>query len=228
MLDFGWQEFLVVAIVTVLFVGPKELPRVFRTITGLMRKARSMAGEFHRAMDEMAREADLQDIKKEVTKVKDGTSDWKREIDPTGEVGASLKSAKSEFDAARTSVNQAGREAKAGTGKAAADETAESTASTTPKPQVSEETAAPAKDTGDKKAVAKKAASKSASSKTAIKKASAKTASAKKASAKKASAKPAEPTPEAGKKAAGKKAAGKKGVAKNGAAKTVTAKGDAS
>ncbi len=109
MLDFGWQEFMVIAVVTILVVGPKELPRVFRTVTGLMRKARSLAGEFHSAMDEMARDADLQDIKKEVTKVKNGSSDWVKEIDPTGEVAGSMKDAKGQVGSVKDHINKSAR-----------------------------------------------------------------------------------------------------------------------
>jgi sec-independent protein translocase protein TatB len=225
MLDFGWQEFLVLTVVTVLFVGPKELPRVFRAVTGLMRKARSLAGEFHSAMDEMAREADLQDIKKEVNKVKSGTSSWTREIDPTGEVGESMRSAKSELDSVRKGVNRSGKDD--GT---AAEKEAEATATTTPKPALKEEAPSgkspqkTAAKTGDgKKAVAKKAASKKASAK----KSAAKTAGAKTAAAPKAAPKKAAPK-KAAAKATGAKATGaKKASAKKAAAKTAAAKAPA-
>lgn len=183
MLDFGWQEFLLIAIVTVVIVGPKELPRVFRTITGFMRKARSLAGEFHSAMDEMAREADLEDLKKEASKIKDGSSDWVKDIDPTGEVGKSVKDFKTEVDGARNAVNKEARD------------TAPSPGGTTPKPVVSDDRPAEpankteAKKAEDKKSPAKKAsAKKAAAKKTAAKKSGTKKAAAKKAAAKKAPA----------------------------------------
>lgn len=186
MLDFGWQEFLVVAVVTVLVVGPKELPRVFRTITGFMRKARSLAGEFHSAMDDMAKEADLQDIKKQVEGVKNGSSSWVKEIDPTGEVEKSVRDMKSEVNSARGEVNKAGR---------AESDKASSPSTTTPKPDVkADATSVPenskksaAKPTAAKKAAPKKAAAKKA----AAKKVAAKQASSKKSAAKKAAAKSA-------------------------------------
>ena len=172
MLDFGWQEFMLIAIVTVLVVGPKELPRVFRTITGFMKKARSLAGEFQGAMNEIAREADLEDLKKEAQKIKKGESDWVKDIDPTGEVGDSMRAMKDEVEQTRTAVNQAGRAPAAGSKKAESKKAAAKTA------------AAP-KAPAAKKATAKKASVK----KTAAKKASVKKTSAKKAAPKKAAAK---------------------------------------
>lgn len=201
MLDFGWQEFLVVAVVTVLVVGPKELPRVFRTITGFMRKARSLAGEFHSAMDEMAKDADLQDLKKQAQGLKDGSSDWIKEIDPTGEVDQSVKDMKNEVEATRQAVNKAGRSdsdsstataattAATAAGAATAAESLSSPSPTTPAPTVTDDKPAPKKASA-KKASAKKAGTKKAGTKKAAKKATAKKSSAKKSGAKKAAAKP--------------------------------------
>lgn len=177
MLDFGWQEFVVIAVVTVIVVGPKELPRVFRTITELMRKARSLAGEFHSAMDEMAREADLADIKKEAQKIKNGSSDWVKEIDPTGEARDTIQDFKSEVNAAKSSVDD---EIK----KPDPNDFAPSPSATTPMPEVK---AASKKITAKKASAKKVSAKKAASKKIAAKKAPTKKASAKKAAAKKAS-----------------------------------------
>ena len=207
MLDFGWQEFMVIAVVTVLVVGPKELPRVFRTVTGVMRKARSLANEFHGAMDEMAREADLEDVKKEFNKVKNGTSDWVKDIDPTGEIDKSVKNMKDEVDSARKIANApsamnptASYPAKTDTSKPAADTKAGDK---------------PASSGGEeaKKAPAKKTATKAAAKKTAAKKAATKTA-AKKTSATKTAATKTAATKTATKKATAKKAAVKTADAK--------------
>lgn len=194
MLDFGWQEFLVVAVVTVLVVGPKELPRVFRTITGFMRKARSLAGEFHSAMDEMAKEADLQDIKKQVEGVKNGSSSWVKDIDPTGEVEKSVRDMKSEVNAARGEVNKAGRA-----------DSSPSPSTTTPKPEV----AAPVPPKPAAKAEAKKTEPKPATKPASSKPAAPKAAGAKKSVAKKAAAKKAAPRKTAAKKSAPAKSASK-------------------
>ncbi|WP_416898227.1 MAG: Sec-independent protein translocase protein TatB [Minwuia sp.] len=80
MLDLGWSELLVVAVLTVLIFGPKELPTVLRTVTQFVNKARGMARDFQRTMDDVAREAELDKLKDEV---KDATN-ANSMLDPTG------------------------------------------------------------------------------------------------------------------------------------------------
>ena len=53
MFDFGWQEFLVIAFVLVLVVGPKDLPKVLKTVTKYIRNMRQMASEFHKIASAM-------------------------------------------------------------------------------------------------------------------------------------------------------------------------------
>lgn len=69
MFDIGWGEMLVVALVAVVVIGPKDLPRVMRTVGHWTTKARGMAREFHNSMDEMARQADLEDMRKKMAEV---------------------------------------------------------------------------------------------------------------------------------------------------------------
>ena len=69
MFGVSWPELMIVALVTVLVVGPKELPRVLRTFTMFVRKAQGLAHEFSRGMEDLARQADLDDLKKEATKI---------------------------------------------------------------------------------------------------------------------------------------------------------------
>ena len=64
MFDVGWSEMAVIALVTLIVIGPKELPRVMRNVGHWVRKAQSLAREFQRGLDDMAREADLEDAKK--------------------------------------------------------------------------------------------------------------------------------------------------------------------
>ena len=73
MLDIGWPELLLVAVITVVVVGPKELPRVLRAVMFWVRRAQSLAREFQSSMNDLAREADLDDIKKDINKVKKDT-----------------------------------------------------------------------------------------------------------------------------------------------------------
>jgi len=93
MLDIGWVELSIIAMITIIVVGPKEIPRVLRTVTQVVRKVRSMASEFQSGIDDLAREAELDDLKKDIEKTasKDLAGDLENTIDPTGEVTESVR-----------------------------------------------------------------------------------------------------------------------------------------
>jgi sec-independent protein translocase protein TatB len=67
--DIAWSELALIAAVALIVIGPKDLPRVMRTAGQWVRKARGMAAEFQRNLDDMMREAELDEIRKEVEKV---------------------------------------------------------------------------------------------------------------------------------------------------------------
>jgi sec-independent protein translocase protein TatB len=64
MFDLGWTELLVIGIVALIVVGPKDLPGMFRTLGRFTAKARNMAREFQRAMDDAADEAGINEATK--------------------------------------------------------------------------------------------------------------------------------------------------------------------
>ena len=66
MFDIGWQELFILAVLAIIVIGPKDLPRAIRTITKGIRKARSMARDLQDGMDDVIREAELEDIKKSI------------------------------------------------------------------------------------------------------------------------------------------------------------------
>ena len=66
MFDLGWSEMAVIMLVAIIVIGPKDLPRVARTVGKWTGKARAMARDFQRSLDDMAREAELDEIKKAV------------------------------------------------------------------------------------------------------------------------------------------------------------------
>lgn len=66
MFDIGWSEMALVLLVALLVIGPKDLPKVARTLGRWAGKARAMAREFQRSFEDMAREAELDDIRKEL------------------------------------------------------------------------------------------------------------------------------------------------------------------
>jgi sec-independent protein translocase protein TatB len=71
MFDIGWSELVVIAIVALIAIGPKELPGVLRMVGQWMGKARKMAGEFQGQFQEAMREAEMADLKKSFDEVKD-------------------------------------------------------------------------------------------------------------------------------------------------------------
>jgi sec-independent protein translocase protein TatB len=69
MFDFGLSmgELMVIALVALIVVGPKDLPRMLRMVGRFVTRVRGMAGEFQRHLDSAIREAGIDDVKKEVT-----------------------------------------------------------------------------------------------------------------------------------------------------------------
>lgn len=67
MLDIGWSELMVIGIVALVVIGPKELPGVLRSVGAMIGKLRRMAGEFQGQFQEALREAELSDLKKDLT-----------------------------------------------------------------------------------------------------------------------------------------------------------------
>lgn len=71
MLDIGWSELLVIGIVALIVVGPRDLPSMFRTVGQYVAKARGMAREFQRSMEDAARQSELQDLHRAAQSVRD-------------------------------------------------------------------------------------------------------------------------------------------------------------
>jgi sec-independent protein translocase protein TatB len=71
MFDIGWSELLVIAVVALIAIGPKELPGVLRMVGQWMGKARKMAAEFQGQFNEAMREAEMADLKKTFDEVKE-------------------------------------------------------------------------------------------------------------------------------------------------------------
>src|SRR5271170_4858778 len=93
LLDFGWSELMLIGIVALVFIGPKDLPKALRVAGFWVRKARSLSREFQSSIDQMIREAELDDIRQELKKASDIDLDheFRRTVDPTGSLGESLK-----------------------------------------------------------------------------------------------------------------------------------------
>jgi sec-independent protein translocase protein TatB len=84
MFDFAWSEIGLIAAVALILIGPKDLPVAIRTITDMIKKARRMAGEFQTHVDEMMREANLHEVRDQITAIRnfDVRGEIERHIDP--------------------------------------------------------------------------------------------------------------------------------------------------
>ena len=85
MFDIGWSELVVIAVVALIAIGPKELPGVLRTVGHYMRKIRGMASEFQGQFQEAMREAEMADLKKHVDEMTD-TAKGFTDFDPLASV----------------------------------------------------------------------------------------------------------------------------------------------
>lgn len=70
-LDIGWPEFLLIGVVALLVIGPKDLPAALRVAGYWVRKARTMSREFQSHFEQMLREAELDEVRQELKKVTD-------------------------------------------------------------------------------------------------------------------------------------------------------------
>ena len=93
MLDIGWQEFVLVGFILLIVVGPQELPKVLKTIVNSVRKIKTMAYDFQNSVDEMTNQAEISELKKEVTKIKSSNSisQTKSEIENISKINEDTK-----------------------------------------------------------------------------------------------------------------------------------------
>jgi sec-independent protein translocase protein TatB len=101
MFEIGWGELLVIGVVALIAIGPKELPAVLRTIGQWMGKIRRMASEFQGQFQEAMREAEMSDLKKQVDEMTD-TAKGYTNFDPIGTVRNEIEGAMTDKPAAAT------------------------------------------------------------------------------------------------------------------------------
>jgi sec-independent protein translocase protein TatB len=89
MFDISWTEFLLIGVVALIFIGPKELPAVLRTLGQWTRKVRSMAADFQSQFQEAMREAEMADLKKQVDDIAHDIKSY----DPLKDVRADVEAA---------------------------------------------------------------------------------------------------------------------------------------
>ena len=93
MLEVGWSELLVIAIILIVVVGPKDLPAMMRTFGRVMGRVRTMANEFRSQFDEAMREAELDDVRKGLGEVNkyNPTNTIRDAMNPIRQLGQDIK-----------------------------------------------------------------------------------------------------------------------------------------
>jgi sec-independent protein translocase protein TatB len=139
MFDISWTEFVLIGIVALIVIGPKELPGVLRTLGQYTRKVRGMAAEFQNQFQEAMREAEMADLKKQVDEMAHDFKNYDPLKDVRSDVEAMGKDIERSFDG--SAVMKA--DAPAAELPAAPTPAIESAAPTTPVETVALEPAAP-------------------------------------------------------------------------------------
>ena len=93
LLDFGWSELMLIGIVALVVIGPKDLPKALRVAGFWVRKARTLSREFQSSVEQMIREAELDEVRQELKMASeiDLDKEFRQAVDPTGSLAESLK-----------------------------------------------------------------------------------------------------------------------------------------
>ena len=100
MFDISWGELMLIGVVALIVIGPKELPGVLRTVGQWVGRMRRMASEFQVQFQEAMREAEMADLKKHVDELNETTRDLSAPFDPLAH--ATQSSASSSVEGTRT------------------------------------------------------------------------------------------------------------------------------
>jgi sec-independent protein translocase protein TatB len=120
MLDLGWSELLIIGVVALIVVGPKDLPKMLRTLGQYAGRAKGIAREFQRSMDDAARQADIEElheVKKGLDDMRDAQHKMQRDLGqsfldspkkPEAKKPDSKKPAAKKPDSRKSAVKKAG------------------------------------------------------------------------------------------------------------------------
>jgi sec-independent protein translocase protein TatB len=91
--DIGWPELLLIGVVALVVIGPKDLPRALRTAGFWVRKARTLSREFQSSVEQMIREAELDEMRQELKKATefDIHKEIEKTVDPDGSLAESIR-----------------------------------------------------------------------------------------------------------------------------------------
>lgn len=94
MFDLAWTEIAVVVVVALVAIGPKDMPVALRAITNAIKKARRMASEFQTHVDEMVKDANLDEVRNQINEIRnfDVKGAVERAVDPDGSLTSTFAS----------------------------------------------------------------------------------------------------------------------------------------
>ena len=108
MFDIGGWEFLIVIVIAIVVIGPKDLPGTIRTVSGWVRRARELARDFQSGLDDLARETDMENVKSDIQSglglddAADAGNTIRNQIentiDPDGDIDKAFKEGAQEFE----------------------------------------------------------------------------------------------------------------------------------
>ena len=99
MFDIGWSELLLIAVVALIAIGPKELPGALRTLGQWMGKMRRMASEFQGQFHEAMREAEMADLKKQVDEMTSQAQSYAN-FDPVSDIRKEFETTQQQIEGA--------------------------------------------------------------------------------------------------------------------------------
>lgn len=99
MFDIGWTEITVILIIAIIVIGPKDLPRVMRTVGEWVGRAKAMTREFRGHVDDMVRDTELSELKNDIDSVGslDANTLLENSIDAEGEIKSAFDFSGDEF-----------------------------------------------------------------------------------------------------------------------------------
>src|SRR3954470_3014224 len=91
--DIGWPELMLIGVVALVVIGPKDLPRALRVAGYWVRKARTLSREFHSSVEQMIREAELDEMRQDLKKATefDINREFQKTVDPDGSLAESIR-----------------------------------------------------------------------------------------------------------------------------------------
>ena len=93
MFDFAWTEIALIAVVALIAIGPKDMPKAIKGIADFIKKARRMAGEFQSHVDELVKDTELADVRQQISQLRnfDLRGEVEKAVDTDGTLRATLR-----------------------------------------------------------------------------------------------------------------------------------------